>query len=138
DPSAPAGATIDPTSGLLVWTPPNVQAFYSIAIRATDSGPDALSSAETLTVMVFDVPPTVNAGINTTIDPGTELVRTRSFVDPNPDSWTATVDYGDGSGVQPLALSHDKTFQLDHTYNSPGNFVVSVTIIDSQGGHGYG
>ena len=25
DPGAPAGATINPSSGLFVWTPPNVQ-----------------------------------------------------------------------------------------------------------------
>ena len=88
--------------------------------------------------MVFDVPPQINAGINATIDQGTEFVRSGSFADPNPDSWTATVDYGDGSGVQPLALNPDKTFTLDHTYTTPGNYVVGVTIIDSQGGQGHG
>ncbi len=139
DPGAPAGATINPTSGLFVWTPPNVQSFYSISIRATDSGTQGLSAAQTLSVLVFDVPPTINAGINASIDQGTEFVRTGSFVDPNPDTWTATVDYGDGSGAQPLALNPDKTFQLDHTYATPGDYVVGVTIIDSQGaqGHGY-
>ena len=88
--------------------------------------------------MVFDVPPQINAGINATIDQGTEFVRSGSFADPNPDSWTATVDYGDGSGVQPLVLNPDKTFTLDHTYTTPGNYVVGVTIIDSQGGQGHG
>jgi len=138
DPGAPAGATINPTSGLLVWTPPNVQAIYAIPIRATDSGPEALSAVENLSVMVFDVPPQISAGINATIDQGTEFVRSGSFVEPNPDSWKATVDYGDGSGVQSLALNPDKTFTLDHTYTTPGNYVVGVTIIDSQGGQGHG
>jgi hypothetical protein len=122
----------------LLWTPPNVQTFDAITIRATDSGPQSLSTAETFTVMVFDVPPSINAGINASIAPGTEFVRSGSFADPNPDSWTATVDYGDGSGVQPLALSPNKTFQLDHTYVTSGNYVVAVTIIDSQGGQGHG
>jgi hypothetical protein len=138
DPGAPAGATINPTSGVLLWTLPNVQTFYAITIRATDSGPQSLSTAETFTVMVFDVPPSVNAGINATIAPGTEFVRSGSFADPNPDSWTATVDYGDGSGVQPLALGPNKTFQLDHTYATSGNYGVAVTVIDSQGGQGHG
>jgi hypothetical protein len=122
----------------LVWTPPNAQAIYSIPIRATDSGLQGLSAAETLSVMVFDVPPTINAGINATIDQGTEFVRSGSFADPNPDSWTAIVDYGDGSGVQPLTLNPDKSFTLDHTYTTSGNHVVGVTIIDSQGGQGHG
>jgi hypothetical protein len=138
DPGAPAGATINPMSGLLLWTPPNVQTFYAITIRATDSGAQSLSTAETFSVMVFDVPPSVNAGINATIAPGTEFVRSGSFTDANPDTWTATVDYGDGSGVQPLALGPDKTFQLDHTYTATGNHVVAVTVIDSQGGQGHG
>ena len=138
DPGAPAGAAINPTSGLLIWTPPNVKAIYSIPIRATDSGAQGLSATTTLSVMVFDVPPAINAGINATIDQGTEFVRSGSFVDPNPDSWTGTVDYGDGSGVQPLVLNQDKTFALDHTYASPGNYLVSVTIIDSQWGQGHG
>jgi hypothetical protein len=138
DPGAPAGATINPSSGLLLWTPPSVQTYYSITVRATDSGPEALSAAETFTVMVFDVPPTVNAGINATFPQGSEFLGSGSFADPNPDTWTATVDYGDGSGVQPLALSPDKTFQLDHTYTTPGNYVVAVTIVDSQGGQGRG
>ena len=42
------------------------------------------------------------------------------------------------SGVQPLALDQDKTFTLDHTYATPGTYVVGVTIIDSQGGQGHG
>jgi hypothetical protein len=32
------------------------------------------------------------------------------------DMWTATVDYGDGSGIQPLTLNEDKTFTLSHEY----------------------
>jgi hypothetical protein len=138
DLGAPAGAAINPASGLLTWTPPNVQATYSMTIRATDSGPAALFDAETLTVIVFDVPPAVSVGIDATVTPGTEFVRSGSFTDPNSDSWTATVDYGDGSGVQPLALGPDKTFELGHTYTTAGNYVVSVTIIDSQGGQGHG
>ena len=43
-------------------------------------------------------------GADATIDEGTTFTRTRSFSDPGADTWTATVDYGDGSGVQPLAI----------------------------------
>jgi hypothetical protein len=138
DPGAPTGAIINPTSGLLVWTPPNVHTFYSLTVRATDSGPEGLSAAQTFTVMVFDVPPSVNAGINTSIQQGTPFVRSGNFVDTINNSWTATVDYGDGSGVQPLSLAADKTFQLDHNYTTPGNYVVSVNIFDSQDGQGHG
>src|SRR5262249_29994358 len=102
------------------------------------SGPQSASAATTLTVMVFDVPPTVDAGVNTAFDQGTEFVRSGDFTDSNPDSWTATVDYGDGSGTQPLALNSDKTFRLDHVYTTPGDYTVSMMIADSQGGVGHG
>jgi hypothetical protein len=138
DPGAPAGATINPTSGLLTWTPPNVQNIYNFSIRATEAGAPGLSDAKTLTVMVFDVSPNVQAGVNTTIDRGTPFVRAGTFIDPNPDTWSATVDYGDGSGVQPLTLNADKTFALNHTYTASGSYTVAVTINDSQGGQGRG
>jgi hypothetical protein len=138
DPGAPAGATIDPTSGLFTWTPPDVQQVYNLSIRVTEAGAPGLSDAKTLTVMVFDVSPNVQAGVNATIDQGTALVRNGDFTDPNPDTWSATVDYGDGSGVQPLALNPDKTFALNHTYTTSGNYTVAVTINDSQGGQGRG
>ena len=49
-----------------------------------------------------------------------------SFTDPGADTWTATVDYGDGSGVQALTLT-DKTFNLSHTYADNGSYTVTVT-----------
>jgi polyhydroxyalkanoate synthesis regulator phasin len=39
------------------------------------------------------------------------------------------VNYGDGSGVLPLALT-GKTFTLSHTYLNPGTFTVTVTVQD--------
>src|SRR6266550_3911259 len=44
-------------------------------------------------------------------------------------SWTATVDYGDGSGKQPLALNANKTFMLDHLY-APGAYDLTVEVTD--------
>ncbi|MFK8114585.1 MAG: CARDB domain-containing protein, partial [Rubripirellula sp.] len=56
-----------------------------------------------------------------------------SFTDPDADSWTATVNYGDGSGDQPLVIT-EKNFQLAHTYGSEGPYVIVVTIDDGEGG----
>jgi PKD repeat protein len=50
-------------------------------------------------------------------------------------SWTATVDYGDGSGVQTLALNADKTFLLSHLF-VPGSYDVTVTVTDDAGAKG--
>ncbi|NLE38273.1 MAG: hypothetical protein GX621_09645, partial [Pirellulaceae bacterium] len=54
------------------------------------------------------------------------------FVDPRPETWTATVDYGDGSGPQSLVLNPDKSFALDHTYTQAKVYTVTVTVTDSE------
>jgi hypothetical protein len=52
-----------------------------------------------------------------------------SFTDPGADSWTGTVNYGDGSGSSALSLSN-KSFSLSHTYATAGAFTISVNISD--------
>ena len=73
-------------------------------------------------VFVANVPPTVDAGADAAVDEGSLFSRSGSFIDPGADSWTARVDYGDGSGVQPLTLNGDKTFDLSHTYADDGDY----------------
>ena len=56
-----------------------------------------------------------------------------SFTDPACGPWTATVDYGDGSGAAPLALAANQSFVLAHRYGGEGNFTVTVQVTDSAG-----
>ncbi len=56
--------------------------------------------------------------------------------DPGADRWTATVDYGDGSGVRRLDLHGNQTFQLDHRYRAAGDYRVTVAVQDDDGGVG--
>jgi len=82
-----------------------------------------------------NVPPTVDAGLDATINEGSTFSSTGSFTDPDADTWTATVDYGDGSGEQPLGLD-GKSFSLNHVYADNGVYTVLVTVDDGQGGVG--
>jgi hypothetical protein len=43
------------------------------------------------------------------------------------------VNFGDGSGQQPLTLGADKRFRLQHSYDRTGTFNVTVTVTDSDG-----
>ena len=79
-------------------------------VRDKDGG----VSTYTADVTVNNVAPSVDAGGDATIDEGGSISRSGSFTDPGTDTWTATVNYGDGSGTNPLTLV-GKTFSLSHT-----------------------
>ena len=75
--------------------------------------------------MRFDFAPSADQGyISTT--PG-------SVLDPDDNVWTATVDYGDGSGAFPLELTSNGTFVMSHDYARAGTFDTSVTVVDAHG-----
>ncbi len=68
---------------------------------------------------------------NTGITRGATFSRTGSFTDATGSNWMGTVDYGDGSGVQPLTINSDKTFTLAHVYTGvAGPYTATVTIIN--------
>ncbi len=77
--------------------------------------------------------PVVAAGSDATTTVGSTFTRTGSFTDPDAETWTATVDYGDGSGAKPLSLSGAKAFSLSHLYSAVGKYTVRVTVDDSGG-----
>ena len=92
------------------------------------------------TVVVTSAPPpnsapSVHAGANATINEGDSFVGSGSFTDGDSSSWSANVNYGDGSGVQGLSLSN-KAFSLQHTYTAPGVYTVTVTVTDDSGDSG--
>jgi PKD repeat protein len=104
-------------------------------IKLSDGDGGSVSSS--CTVNVENVAPTVITNINPpAIDEGSTFASSGSFTDPGADSWTATVDYGDGSGPQSLALNSDKTFTLSHLYANNGEFTVKVKVTDDDGGIG--
>jgi hypothetical protein len=107
--------------------------IVSVAVSDDDLGTTVLGGHS---VIVNNVNPSVTAGSATTLDAGQTLIRSGSFTDPGADTWTATIDYGDGSGVQPLALTPSKSFTLNHTYGQTGTFAVTVHVTDDDTGVG--
>jgi PKD repeat protein len=80
-------------------------------------------------IQVLNVAPAVNAGADAVADEGNTFTRTGGFSDPGGTSWNGSVDYGDGSGLEALALS-DSSFTLSHVYSRQGVYTVTVTITD--------
>ena len=105
-------------------------------VRARITNADGAFTDYTTTIAINDVPPAVSTGSDVVLKAGDSLSRLGSFADPGLDTWTATVDYGDGSGIQTLSLNPDKTFGLNHAYLSSGNDVVTVKVTDGHGAVG--
>jgi hypothetical protein len=105
---------------------------YNYAIRPHPSNTNQDDWSNTAQVAISNVAPTVDAGPDAAINEGDAFTSSGSFMDPGADTWTATVDYGDESGAQSLALA-DKTFTLSHVYTDNGVYTVTVDVIDSDG-----
>ncbi len=127
----PALATIEAATGRFQWTAGGSDETFTVV--ATDSGTPQLQASRSFTIKVRGVAPTVDAGSSITISQFDTIARSGQFTDTGGGPWTATVDYGDGSGRQPLPLSADKTFALGHTYATAGSFTASIEVTDATG-----
>ncbi|MCH7551108.1 MAG: PASTA domain-containing protein, partial [Proteobacteria bacterium] len=107
---------------------------YTVTVTVNDG---TAAGQDTALVTVNNVAPQVNAGADANINEGDTFAQSGSFADPGADTWTATVDYGDGTPVQALALT-GKTFNLSHAYTSAAGspYTVTVTVTDDDTGAG--
>lgn len=84
-------------------------------------------------ITIANAAPSFTAPSFSAIDEGGEIKRIVSYEDPGADTWSGTVDYGDGGGSETLDVT-GKLFFLDHTYldnHAPGSpFQLKVTVTD--------
>jgi hypothetical protein len=98
EPGAPAGATVNPTNGVLTWAPTEGQGpgSYSISVRVTDNSVPAQSDTKTFSVTVSETntAPVLATITNHTIHAGSTLafatVASDSDVPTNAMSFTLT------------------------------------------------
>ena len=88
------------------------------------------STSSEVTLTVNNLAPSVGFAGPTAGVRGQSLAYSGSFLDPGADVWTATVNYGDGSGDVPLLLNPDKTFSFNHVYTTSGSYEITVTVHD--------
>ena len=108
---------------------------YTVTLTVTDAA--NLQTTTTTVAVIANISPAVASFGGATLLQGESYAASGSFADADPDQWTATVDYGDGTGLHPLALN-GHSFTLGHSYTAAGTHTVSVTVQDNDGGSGSG
>ena len=104
-------------------------------MRARITDKDGGATDYAAQVAVRNVAPAVNPFPGATILLGETYTSAGTFTDPGTDTWSATVDHGDGAGAQPLALD-GREFALAHEYVTSGRLTTTVTVGDDDGGVG--
>jgi hypothetical protein len=118
----------DHPSGMLTDT-------FTISVLVNDAVED--SATRTTRVVVENTAPAIsNLVISPTILIENQSVNVSGTVfDPGTlDIHTVTVDWGDGSVVQTLALNASKAFSGSHLYAVPGSYTLFLTASDDDGG----
>lgn len=102
---APTNAAIDPTGGVLTWTPAENQGpgTYIISVFVTDNGEPSLSATQTFTIVVMETnrPPLLVGIPDYKLHAGTALVFTNFATDPDvpTNALTFSLDAGAPAGA---------------------------------------
>ncbi len=132
----PAGASIDPVSGVFTWTPSETQGpgVFTLDVTVADGGAPAGNDSETITITVNETnvaPVVANPGDQTSTenDPiSLAVVATDADVPANTLTWSAT-GLPDGLAIGPLTGTISGTVSYDAAAGSP--HVVTVTATDN-------
>lgn len=136
DNGAPAGAAIDPTTGVFTWTPTEAQgpSTNTVIIRVTDNGTPPLADSESITVVVTEVnsAPSLTALSDHTVTAGATVSFTATATDS--DLPANSVTYSLGSGAPAGAAIDPVTGSFGWTPSSaqaPSTNQVTVIVNDN-------
>jgi DNA/RNA endonuclease G (NUC1) len=104
----------------------------AFTVRLTITDNDGLTDSATFTVNVTNVAPVIGAVPDGSLNAGATYLVAGAFTDPGADTWTATVNWGDGSAPEIVPLS-GRSFSLTHIYTAGGTYTVNIDIADDDG-----
>jgi hypothetical protein len=112
----------------------------AFVVSATVTDSDGAAVASGTAVAVANVAPTLTLDPVAAISEGGTATLSGLVTDPGVfDTFTLTVEWGDGSGPQAVAVGPDRHFAVQHQYlnNSPGGgYAVAVAAADNGGATG--
>jgi hypothetical protein len=127
----PALGTLRGIAPNLTYIPnPDVNGSDSFVFRVDDQYGRSATATVAINIQAVNDPPEITLGGGALLNPDDVLDRSGRVRDPDSSSLTATVDYGDGRGEQPLNLEADGSFRLIYRYRNGGRFPLTVRVSD--------
>lgn len=108
---------------------------YTVTLTVTDE--DGFGTLVTTAATIGNVAPSVAATGEGRVDFGESFDVTFSISDPGTgDSWGWVVDWGDGASSTGSTADQGTPVSTGHVYGASGDYVVTVTVTDDDGGVG--
>ena len=142
DPGAPAGATVDPITGVFTWTPAAAQPYgpYTITLRVLDDGSPVMTDAQTFTLTVLSnlataavtLVPTNGSWkyLDTGVNQGTAW-RSAAFDDASWKTGAGKFGYGIGGETTLLSYGPNANNKYITTYFRRTLFVPDASLVQS-------
>ena len=132
--NAPAGAAIDPVSGVMSWTPTEVQGPGTnlITVIVTDNGVPSLSDSKRFMVTVLEVnqPPVLAAISNRTVHVGSLVTFAATATDPDLPANALVFSLDAGAPDQAMINATNGVFSWLPTEFQLGTNQITVRVTD--------
>jgi hypothetical protein len=101
----------------------------TLRLYYTGRGPLGSSTHRILSARPANSPPAFSLGSAITAVEADVINRLVQITDPDNDSWTISIDYGDGTS-ETIGPQTGKSFFLNHAYGDNGEFAIVVSVSD--------